>query len=273
MSYANFMPTIWSARLNANLRKALVYGNIVNTDYEGEIAGVGSTVRINTMGAVTIGDYDKDNGVGDPETLDSDFTTLTLDQQKFFNFKVDDIDKAQTRANLVDLSMGEASYGLADVMDQYIASFYTEAASTMGSDASPLSVTKDNIYDYIVDLNVLLSEKDVPKMGRFVVLPEFCQGLLQKNPLLTKEPQVVHDAYVGNIAGTQIFTSNNVPNNGGEKYKVLAGHRMAISFAQSIDSLEAYRPEKYFADAVKGLQFYGAKVIKPEALAVMTINR
>ncbi|MEI5909459.1 P22 coat protein - protein 5 domain protein [Bacillus spongiae] len=275
MSITNFMPTVWSARLNENLRKAMVYGSLVNTDYEGDIAGIGSTVKINTMGAVTIGDYDKDNGTGNPQELDSSQTTLTLDQQKFFNFKVDDIDKAQTRNNLVDLAMSEAAYGLADIMDKYIASHYTDVSNknTIGSDASPITATKEDAYDQLVDMSVKLSESNVPKMGRWVVVPEFYHGLLQKDPRFTKDSNVLATGYIGNVSGMQVYTSNNVPNVSGQKYKVIAGTRIAISFAQSIDSIEAYRPENFFADAMKGLQFYGGKVIKPEALAVMTVNR
>ncbi|MGF7057192.1 hypothetical protein [Brassicibacter mesophilus] len=275
MAVTNFIPTIWSARLNESLKKSLVFGNIVNTDYEGEISGQGSTVKINTIGAVTIGTFDKATGTGDPEELDSTQTSLTVDQAKFFNFKVEDIDKAQANVNLLDGGMKEAAYGLADVMDQYIASLYTgvKAGNTIGDDTTPIVPTKDNAYDYLVDLGVILSENNVPKSDRFVVVPEFFYGLLQKDPRFTKDANVLATGYIGDVNGMKVYTSNNVPNTAGAKYKVVAGHKSAISFAQQIDSVEAYRPEKGFADAVKGLQLYGAKVVKPEALAVMTINK
>ena len=275
MAITNFIPTIWSARLNESLKKALVFGNIVNTDYEGEITGQGSSVKINTIGAVTIGTYDKSTGAGDPEELNSAQTTLTVDQAKFFNFKVEDIDKAQANVNLLDGGMKEAAYGLADVMDQYIAGLYTEvkAGNTIGDDTTPIVPTANNAYDYLVDLSVILSENNVPKADRFVVVPEFFYGLLQKDPRFTKDPTVLATGYIGDVAGMRVYTSNNVPNTLGAKYKIVAGHKSAISFAQQIDSVEAYRPEKSFSDAVKGLQLYGAKVVKPEALAVMTINK
>lgn len=275
MAITNFIPTIWSARLNESLKKALVFGNVVNTDYEGEISGQGSSVKINTIGAVTIGDYDKDTGTGDPEELNSSQTTLTIDQAKYFNFKVEDIDKAQSNVNLLDGGMKEAAYGLADVMDQYIAGLYTEvkAGNTIGDDTTPIVPTATDAYDHLVDLSVILSENNVPKADRFVVVPEFFYGLLQKDPRFTKDATVLATGYIGDVAGMRVYTSNNVPNTLGAKYKIVAGHKSAISFAQQIDSVEAYRPEKSFSDAVKGLQLYGAKVVKPEALAVMTVNK
>lgn len=275
MAYTNFIQTIWSARLNENLRKNLVYGNIVNHDYEGEIAGVGSTVKINTMGAVTIGDYTSTAGVGDPEELTPSQTSLTIDKAKYFNFKVEDIDKSQTNVNLVDAAMKEASYGLADVMDQYIAGLYTgvDSKNTIGDDATPIVPTKENAYDYLVDLLVKLDEANVPKQGRFVTVPSWYAGLLKKDSRFTVKTDVLTTGSLGVVDGALILESNNVPNTTGTKYKIMAGYNGAISFAQAINSVEAYRPEKSFSDAVKGLQLYGAKLIKPTGIAVLTANK
>jgi hypothetical protein len=275
MSVINFIPTIWSARLNESFKKNLVYGNVVNTDYEGEIKGQGSTVKINSIGAVTIGNYDKVAGIGDPEELDSAQKILTIDQAKYFNFQVDDVDAAQANVNLLDGGIVEASYGLANVVDQYIAGFYTDvlAGNTIGIDATPVIPTSSTAYDLLVDLGVILDENDVPETDRFVVVPAWFYGLLVKDPRYTKDSNVMRTGFVGNIDNMAVYKSNNVPNTTGTKYKIIAGHKSAISFAGQVDSVEAYRPEKQFSDAVKGLQVFGAKCIKPEALAVLTANK
>lgn len=275
MTVQNFIPTIWSARLNESLKKNLVYGNVVNTDYEGEIKGQGSTVKINSIGAVTIGNYDKVAGIGNPQELDATQKTLVIDQAKYFNFQVDDVDAAQANVNLLDGGIVEASYGLANVVDQYLAGFYTEvkAESTIGNDTTPIIPTKDTAYDLLIDLGVLLDENNVPESERFVVVPAWYYGLLLKDARFTKDPNIIHTGYVGDIDGMTVYKSNNVPNTGGAKYKIIAGHKSAISFAGQVDSVEAFRPEKQFSDAVKGLQVFGAKCIKPEALAVLTANK
>lgn len=275
MSVTNFIPTIWSARLNENFKKNLVYGNVVNTDYEGEIKGQGSTVKINSIGAVTIGNYDKSVGIGNPEELDSTQKNLVIDQAKFFNFQVDDVDAAQANVDLLDGGIQEAAYGLANVVDQYIAGFYTEvkAENVIGSDTTPVVPTKDTAYDLLVDLGVILDENDVPETDRFVVVPAFFYGLLVKDPRFTKDANVMRTGFVGNIDNMAVYKSNNVPNNAGAKYKIMAGHKSAIAFAGQVDSVEAYRPEKQFSDAIKGLQVFGAKCIKPEGLAVLTANK
>ena len=275
MAVTNFISTIWSARLNEGFKKALVYGNCVNTDYEGEIKGAGSTVKINSVGAVTIDNYDKSKGINKPQELDSSQSTLTIDQAKYFNFQVDDIDKAQANVDLLDAGIKEASYGLANVADQYIANFYTEvkAGNTIGDDTTPIVPTSANAYDYLIDLGVILDENSVSEIDRFVVVPSWFYGLLLKDPRFTKEIDIMRTGFVGNIDNMAVYKSNNVPNTSGEKYKIIAGQKSAISFAGQVDSVEAYRPESQFSDAVKGLQVYGAKCIKPEGIAVLTANR
>ncbi|MFK4305283.1 hypothetical protein ABH892_005468 [Paenibacillus sp. RC254] len=275
MTVQHFIPTIWSARLNESLKKNLVYGNVVNTDYEGEIKGQGSTVKINSIGAVTIGNYDKVAGIGNPQELDATQKTLVIDQAKYFNFQVDDVDAAQANVNLLDGGIVEASYGLANVVDQYLAGFYTEvkAENTMGNDATPIIPTKDTAYDLLIDLGVLLDENNVPESERFVVVPAWYYGLLLKDARFTKDPNLIRTGYVGDIDGMTVYKSNNVPNTAGAKYKIIAGHKSAISFAGQVDSVEAFRPEKQFSDAVKGLQVFGAKCIKPEAITVLTANK
>ncbi|AOK91365.1 P22 phage major capsid protein family protein [Paenibacillus polymyxa] len=275
MSVQNFIPTIWSARLNESLKKNLVYGNVVNTDYEGEIKGQGSTVKINSIGAITIGNYDKVAGIGNPQELDAMQKTLVIDQAKYFNFQVDDVDAAQANVNLLDGGIVEASYGLANVVDQYLAGFYTEvkAENTIGNDTTPIIPTSSKAYDLLIDLGVLLDENNVPESERFVVVPAWYYGLLLKDARFTKDPNIIRTGYVGDIDGMTVYKSNNVPNTTGAKYKLIAGHKSAISFAGQVDSVEAFRPEKQFSDAVKGLQVFGAKCIKPEALAVLTANK
>ncbi|MGZ0042337.1 phage major capsid protein [Paenibacillus ottowii] len=275
MSVQNFISTIWSARLNESLKKNLVYGNVVNTDYEGEIKGQGSTVKINSIGAVTIGNYDKVAGIGNPQELDATQKTLVIDQAKYFNFQVDDVDDAQANVNLLDGGIVEASYGLANVVDQYLAGFYTEvkAENTIGNDTAPIIPTSSTAYDLLIDLGVLLDENNVPESERFVVVPAWYYGLLLKDARFTKDPNVIRTGYVGDIDSMTVYKSNNVPNTTGAKYKIIAGHKSAISFAGQVDSVEAFRPEKQFSDAVKGLQVFGAKCIKPEALAVLTANK
>lgn len=275
MSIKNFIPTLWSARLLANLDKKLVYANVVNHDYEGEIKNLGDKVKINQIGPITIKDYLTGDGaakkLADPEEITSTQQELVIDQAKYFNFKVDDIDAAQANIKAVDKAMDRASYAIGDVIDQHIASFVKDAGIKVGSTGTPVDIEVANAYDQLVDLAVKLDENNVTRAGRFAIIPAWYLGMLSKDPRFTKDFKVLENGVVdgADVAGFQLRMSNNVPVSA-NKYSVMAGTDQAISYAGQITKIEPYRPEKTFADAVKGLFVYGTKVIEPKALVNFT---
>lgn len=295
MGVGGFIATIWSARLLGNLEKSLVYGqpNVINREYEGEIKGKGSTLKITSIGDITIGDYTKDTDIADPEALDDAQSVLSITQSKYFNFAVDDVDKAQTSPALMNGAMQRSAYGLANVADQFIASqMYSNVATAnkIGSNATAIvpTTTPDTgkmAYDYLLQLGTVLSEADVPKQGRWVVCPPwFIERLAGDKRFSDASASGSTDALMNGLvkraAGFDVLESNNVPKNagtGGEAAKtqtqVIAGHPMATTFADSTNRVEAYRPEKRFADAVKGLHVYGCKVTRPNALALLTCRK
>lgn len=285
MALDNFIPEIWSNRLLTRLARAFVYGQagIMNRDWEGEITRVGDTVRIQSVGPVTTFDYTKDSDMPTPEALTDAAQLLTIEKSKGFNFAVDDIDRAQGNPAVMDEAMREAAYALRNVADSYAAGKYTDVAAGnfIGSDAAPKDDlgTTGKAYEYLVDLGTLLDESDVPSDGRWTVVPPWYHGLLLKDDRFVKagtgaSDAVLRNGQVGEAAGFAILKSNNVPSTTSTTaFKVLAGHSMAWTFAEQINQVEGYRPERRFADAVKGLHLYGAKVVRPNAIAVLIANR
>lgn len=284
MTIDNFIPVVWSARMLTNLLTALVYGSdaIVNHDYEGDIAQVGDSVKINGIGPVTISDYVKNSNLSDPETLTDAQTTLIIDKAKSFNFQVDDVDKRQQQPEVMSEAMRTAAWGVAKTVDLSVAALYTEAHSDnlIGSTASPKTDlgTSGNAYNYLVDLNTKLDEADIPDMDRWVVVPPWFYALLTKDSnfihATATGDQVLRSGEVGTtVSGMKVFKSNNVPNTSATKYRIIAGWRGAITLAQQINQVKAYSPEKRFADAVKGLLLYGVKLIRPTGIAVLTANK
>lgn len=286
MSLDNFNPTIWAAELNRVYVRALVYGSdiVVNKDYEGEIRKAGDSVKINSIGDPTIGDYVKNTDIAAVETLTDAQATLIVDQQKYFNFGVDDIDAAQQKPKVMAEAMARAGFGLRSAVDTYIAGLYTDASGAIGTTGAPKTVTEPatasnlTAYEYLVDLGTVLDEADVPSDQRFAVVPSWYEGLLLKDQRFVSFGTVANRAnlaggQIGEAAGFTILKSNNVPQTTATKYRIVAGHPSAWSFASQITTIEAYRPEKRFANAVKGLLVFGAKVVKPSGLAVLVANK
>jgi N4-gp56 family major capsid protein len=280
MSIQRFKPEIWSARLLVALRKTLIYAGpqIVNRDYEGEIAAAGDTVRITSIGRPTISNYVPGSTSINPEQLTDAQRTLVVDQSKYFAFEVDDVDARQAKGNVLPQAADESAYGLADVIDQYVASFYT-GASTANQLGTVTVNTGDLAYNTLVDLSVKLDEANVPTEGRYVVVPPWYHGLLRKNTNFINAEKsadggtALRNGQIGEAAGFAVLKSNNVPLVTGDDYAITAGTNAAISFAEQINKTEAYRPQDSFSDAIKGLTLYGAKLVRPDNLATVIASK
>ncbi len=293
MALDAFIPTLWSAQLLRSLKKSLIFAQegAVNTEYEGEIQQYGDTVKINSIGKVTIGDYTKNTNIGDPQELQDSSTHLLIDRQKFFNFQVDDVDQAQQKPKVMGAAMEEAAYALRNEVDQYIAAIMdagcggltgTTATNSIGSYPTPKTiVAATDAFNYLVDIGVLMDQGNIPETGRWAIVPAWFHGILEKDSRFTAADQTGIRSVLGNgvikrAAGFDIMKSNNTVSNGtavGSQYTVQVGHRMATTYADQVSQVEAYRPHQRFADAIKGLHVYGAKVIRPEALARLVVTR
>lgn len=305
MSLSNFIPTLWADTILAALQKNLVFGSLFNKDYEGEIKAYGDTVKINAIGDITISSYTKDTDINAPQSLTDAQTMLTISQAKYYNFAIDDVDAMQAHPEVMSEALRWAGYRMADTMDQYYAGFYTDAvpANVIGSSGSPVVVSAGTAanagagttaFDYIVQLNQLLTQSLVPKTGRWAVIPPWVAALLTQDVRYTgfgTQPSRAtmmdgdiggnggtNEAYVGRIQGMDLYESVNAPHIGGtvgasgSQDVIYAGHSMAITKAEGLVKTEAYRPPTRFSDAVKGLCLYGAKTVRPYAVAVAYVQ-
>lgn len=280
MAVTNFIPEIWSAQLLSSLKKSLIFAGpgVVNRNYEGEIANAGDTVRITSISRPSIGTYTKDSTTITPETLTDAARTLLINQSKYFAFEVDDIDlrQAANGGALMDEAATEAAYALADTADQYVASLYSDvdssnAITTTSITSAALAVTG------LINLKVKLDNANVPQQGRYVIIPPWYHGLLLGSDLFVRvdasgTDTALRNGIVGRAFGFDVLVSNNCVNVTGDDYIVQAGYPGAVSFAEQIAKVEAYRPESAFSDALKGLHLYGAKVVRPTGLATLTAS-
>jgi len=280
VAITNFIPEIWSAQLLSSLKKTLTFGSpaVVNRNYEGEITGGGDTVRIVSITRPTVATYTKDSTTITPQVLTDAARALVIDQSKYFAFDIDDIDQAQVRnaGALMSEAADEAAYALAETADEFVAGLYTGADSA--NQISTTSITSaDLAVTGVINLKKKLDEANVPQQGRYIVIPPWYLALLLASPLLVRVNESgtadgLRNGMIGRIFGFDVYVSNNCVNVTGDDYIVQAGVPAAITFAEQIAKVEAYRPPSSFSDALKGLHLYGAKLVRPTAIATLTAS-
>lgn len=288
----NFIPELWSGKLIEHFYDATVLAQISNTDYEGEIKKYGDTVHIRTTPTINISTYVKGQTLS-VQRPDSDPIELLIDKGLYFNAVEDDVDKVQTDIKLMDVWSKDASERMKIEVDQDVLSGMltgisalnagtTAGAKTaslnLGSTGSPLSVTKDGaggtvaIVDWLVDIGTVLDEANAPENDRFVVLPAKAVGLIKKSELKDASlsgdgTSILRNGRVGMIDRFTVYMSHNLVNAAG-KFSVVAGHKRGLTFASQMTEMETLRAESTFGTLIRGLQVYGYKVVKPEALAL-----
>ncbi len=281
----NFIPEIWSGKLIENFYDATVLAAISNTDYEGEIRNMGDTVNIRTTPEITIKTYVKGQTLS-VENPDKPKLQLVIDKGEYFACVEDDVDKVQSDINLMDTWSKDASERMKIKIDQRVLTDILPDISAdnkgstagrisnnidLGTTGSPIAITKTNVLEYLVDIGTVLDEANCPESGRFVVIPAKMAGMIKKSDLkdasLTGDSvSILRNGRLGMIDRFTVYMSHNLSVSSG-KFSLVAGHKMGFTFASQMTNMETIRSETTFGNIIRGLQVYGYKVVKPEALA------
>lgn len=288
------LPTVWSAQALTALRANLVFaGKIANRDYEGTIRQGGDTVKIRGLADPTIFDVTRNSDIPAPETLSDSVISMVIDQAKGFNFQVDDLDQLQkVGGRSVQLeSTQNAGIKLAEATDAVVAAALVAAvpagsANNIGTTAAPVTIdvpapgatltaSAIDAYRLISRIAVKLDKLLVPQQGRWIVLPPFMLAALANDQRFTAAGGagvIATNGYQGKVAGFDIYSTTLVPSPASTKYQVLAGYRGSVSYADQLIETVFYRPERRFADAVKGVHVFGVKVVRPATTVMATIQ-
>ena len=281
MAINNFVPELWSAAVQLPFEKALVFGqpSVVNRDYEGTIKQQGDTVNVTTISDPTIKPYDKGSDIEIEDVSDANIK-LVIDQGDYFAFRVNDLDRVQAAGDFQSPATQRAGFGLKDKVDKFIASQFGKTAAN-GGPKSALGTLKVingvggntpgtgqlTAYDVLVKLANALNKENTPTDGRYVIIDPDFLAALQHDPRFSRvdasgTSETLRNGIVGRALGFDVLISNNTT--GGLAYAGIPG---ALSFANQLTEVEALREQKRFADVVRGLNVYGAKIFHPEGLA------
>lgn len=277
MAIENFIPEIWSAKILETFRQETIFAGLANTEYQGD-ATRGNTVHIPGISDVAVHDYKtgalqdaEGNPIARTTTADAISDTgvdLLIDQEKNFDFYVDDIDNAQSHTSLMTPYANSAAQGLRDDTDTFLANllFLGGTEATVGAPASDAA----SAWNVVRDLRKAMNKAKVPSSQRvFVANAEFTALLEENDSKLTAantsgDTRGLQEAALPRILGFDPFGSENLPTT--DKPSIVAWHRSALAYASQVEKTEALRAENKFADRLRGLHVYGGKVVRPTAV-------
>jgi len=265
----NFKPTFWSKYIQTELAKDLVIANWCDYKFEGEIK---QGERVKIVGAVrpTIGTYVPGTDIA-IEHLADNAQYLDIEYYDYFAFEVDDVDKAQSMPGYLDAQFNEAKKALAEKEDATVAevaatgvlSSMKSASKDISAETSPLD-TIDAALLKLYQNNVSTKEELAADLNaeHLVLIRSKLANLFTDNV------EYIKRGAVGKYNKCYLRLSNNLYNDGTDDYELVRTKR-AVAVANQIDKLETARKEKGFASIIKGLNVYGAKVVRPQELYVI----
>jgi len=296
-----FIPTLWSGKLAQKFYAATVFGEIANTDWQGDITGMGDTVIINTIPTITINDYEIGQNLAyeipAPSTI-----SLTISKGKYFGVNVNNVLELQAKPKLMDVFTNDAAMQMKIQIDQDVlggtfnqGASYNQGADAgkisgafdLGTDDTPITLSALNILQNITALSSVLDEANVPETDRFLVIsPTERQILMQSNlaqaQFMGDPSSILRNGKVGMIDRFTVYVSNLLPRAaagenwvGGvdagtaKRHAIMAGHKSAITFASQIAKVESLQNPNDFGTLIRGLNVYGYKVVQADGLALL----
>lgn len=274
-----------------------LYGNIM------EIKAFGDKVRISLPNAenVTVAITAETTDVCPvPGKVSPTQKTLEINNIATFSLKFSDVDQVQSQYNLLDGYSAIAMQKLGDLKDKQVMvaliKAVTNADNMIGTAAAPQAVTKDDIYDYLVDARVALTNagalngngfysfKGNQEEMEFLAPVYTCTpkifGLMLKSTQLThptaNADQVIERGQKSMMAGFEIdqdtvlttITATEVTDLAAGAQVGIAATKMAVTYANQYTKVEKLRDPDCFADIVRGLELYGFAVIHPECAVI-----
>ena len=297
----NWVPAVYSQKVQKFFRRASVVEDITNTDYAGEIENFGDTVNIVKEPSITVSDYARGQSVN-TQTLADDKLQLTVDQGSYFAFKVDDIEERQSHVNWEALATSSGAYSLKKNYDyNVLKNIYDNAATSAantGTDGSPIDgdAAADTLADVISAAKTVLDGNDVPEENRWFVAPPAFYKQLRKAGAKIMDQSVMADGGASSMRngmvtdrplfGFRLYSTNAIAvssgaassktfgSAGSNEYAFLYGHKGAVATANHIAKTELIRDPDSFSDIVRGLHVFGRKILRSDAVysGVITIG-
>lgn len=225
-----FIPAVWSAKMNAKFYAASTFADVSNTDWEGEVSGMGDKVIIHTSPSITVANYTAGGGLT-YQAPTPDTQELLIDKGKYFAFQVNDVLAYQSQPDLIDTFSADAAEQMRVAIDSncWYNTFSAAAAANkgatagaksasydLGTDLVPIALTKDNVLEKVLQMASVLDEQNVPESDRWLVIDPYTRSLLFQSELAKAYStgdgtSIVRNGKIGTVDRFTVYVSNHLP--------------------------------------------------------------
>lgn len=263
MAIDNFIPEIWAAGVTQSFIANQVVIPTLNTQFTGQVTR-GNQVHIINASTPTIVDYKAAGRSITAEALNDTEVLLSIDQEKAFSVNVDDVDKVQAGSDFAPW-VDAAGKALAEDAEAYVIAQML-SGSSQGNPGSVVVDTPAEARAAVRAIRKAMSNAKVPTSDRFMVVnPDFADLLIDglSDAAVAGGTEELRNGQILRLYGFNIVESALLDE---DRPAAIGYHSSMVAFANQVNSLEALRNPTKFSDIVRGLNVYGAKVIKPEAV-------
>lgn len=265
MAISNYQPTIWHASLLENLHQNTFVIPTLNHDYEGDIVNGGEAVKITGFTQPTIGTY---SGTITRQALTDSTQSLNIDQQKYYAYLVDDVDRVQA-AGSFDAVQRDAGLALADTAEDYVLTTMLSGGTSAGTTAVTTSALADTA---VVNIRTALVKAKVPSSDRYLAVnPEAAAFLMGSGTSLFKanesgSDQTLRNGVIGSYRGFTVIETPSSAVANSSKPCFIGYWGRAFAFVDQIVKQRANVALDAFGDQIDGLHVYGAKALRATAI-------
>lgn len=226
----NFIPAVWSAKLNAKFYAASVYGEIANTNWQGDISGMGDKVIIHTAPTLSVSNYTVGTSLSYAVPT-PDVQEMVIDKGKYFAFQISDVLEYQSKPNLLDMFSTDAAEQMRIAVDSQVLynTFSGGAAANKGStagaksasydlgtDDTPVTLTPANVLQKVLEMASVLDEQNVPESDRYLLIDPLTRSLLMQSNLSQAQfmgdaTSTVRNGKIGTIDRFTVYVTNQLP--------------------------------------------------------------
>jgi hypothetical protein len=292
-SAAYYSPMLFAKKVLKNFYADSVFEEITNTDYQGEFKNHGDIIQIRQAPQFTARTYTK----GTSLTYDSpakDAINMVIDQAVYIATAVEDVEQVVSDIDLMNMYAEEAQNTIKVKVDTNVLLNISQNAhaSNKGSTAGAISsnvdlgtdtttayvsIDRTNALDKIVEMQQVLAEQNLGTTDFYVVVPNWYATRLKLSDLKAADftgdsTGVVRTGMIGSINGMKVYVSNNLPDTSttsNSNYAVIAGAKMASSFALQLSKVDTLKMESTFGEKWRTLWVWGRKVARPEGVSTM----